>query len=105
PITYQESVSFTQTGGTFVLDLLSNDAIGTGFDSAVFNINVNGALFEISEADLNGVGCRGRSSSGSPSLLGTLAKRRLGRRSRCASSFPMRRVAIPMAWRGSRRSV
>ena len=34
--TYQESASFTQTGGAFVLDLLSSDALGSGFDSALF---------------------------------------------------------------------
>jgi hypothetical protein len=33
--TYQESVSFTQNGGAFVLDLLSNDALGKGFESAL----------------------------------------------------------------------
>jgi hypothetical protein len=32
-LTYQESVSFTQNGGVFVLDLLSSDALGIGFDS------------------------------------------------------------------------
>jgi hypothetical protein len=37
-LTYQESASFTQNGGAFVLDLLSNDALGIGFDSAAFKI-------------------------------------------------------------------
>jgi hypothetical protein len=43
-VTYQESASFAQNGGTFVLDLLSNDALGTGFDSALFQILVNGVV-------------------------------------------------------------
>jgi hypothetical protein len=46
-ITYQESVSFTQNGGgAFVLDLLSNDALGKGFERALFTISLNGAVFE-----------------------------------------------------------
>jgi len=45
-ITYQESVSFTQIGGIFVLDLLSSDALGNGFDSALFTISLNSAVFE-----------------------------------------------------------
>jgi hypothetical protein len=45
-LTYQESVSFTQTGGNFVLDLLSNDALGTGFDSALFQILLNNAVID-----------------------------------------------------------
>ena len=40
-ITYKESVSFTQNGGAFVLDLLSSDALGIGFDSALFKISLN----------------------------------------------------------------
>jgi hypothetical protein len=36
-LTYQESVSFTQGGGIFVLDLLSSDALGKGFDSALIS--------------------------------------------------------------------
>ena len=44
-ITYQESVSFTQIGGAFVLDLLSNDALGKGFDSALFTISLNSVVF------------------------------------------------------------
>jgi hypothetical protein len=43
-ITYQESVSFTQNGGAFVLDLLSSDALGIGFDSALFQISLNGLV-------------------------------------------------------------
>jgi hypothetical protein len=39
--TYQESASFTQNGGIFVLDLLSSDALGNGFDSALFTISLN----------------------------------------------------------------
>jgi hypothetical protein len=42
--TYQESVSFTQNGGAFVLDLLSNDALGKGFDSALFTISLNNVV-------------------------------------------------------------
>jgi hypothetical protein len=45
-VTYQESASFTQNGGAFVLDLLSSDALGTGFDSALFTISLNSAVFE-----------------------------------------------------------
>jgi hypothetical protein len=45
-ITYQESVSFTQNGGAFVLDLLSSDALGNGFDSALFQILVNSAVVD-----------------------------------------------------------
>jgi hypothetical protein len=43
-VTYQESVSFTQNGGAFVLDLLSNDALGMGFESALFTISLNNAV-------------------------------------------------------------
>jgi hypothetical protein len=46
PITYQESVSFTQNGGAFVLDLLSSDALGIGFDSALFTISVNSVVID-----------------------------------------------------------
>jgi hypothetical protein len=45
-ITYQESASFTQNGGVFVLDLLSNDALGKGFDSALFTISLNSAVID-----------------------------------------------------------
>jgi hypothetical protein len=45
-LTDQESVSFTQNGGAFVLDLLSNDALGIGFDSALFQILVNSAVID-----------------------------------------------------------
>jgi len=45
-LTYQESASFTQTGGAFVLDLISSDALGKGFDSALFQISLNGAVFD-----------------------------------------------------------
>jgi hypothetical protein len=41
-LTYQESASFfTPNGGVFVLDLLSSDALGNGFDSAFFEILLN----------------------------------------------------------------
>jgi hypothetical protein len=39
-------VTFAQVGGVFVLDLLSSDALGTGFDSALFTISLNSAVFE-----------------------------------------------------------
>src|ERR1700720_2223608 len=45
-ITYQESATFTQNGGAFVLDLLSNDALGIGFDSALFTIFLNSVAFD-----------------------------------------------------------
>jgi hypothetical protein len=43
---YQAGVTFTQVGGIFLLDLLSSHALGTGFDSALFQIFVNGAVFQ-----------------------------------------------------------
>ena len=43
-VTYQQSVTFTQTGGFFVLDLLSSNALGNGFDSALFQISLNGVV-------------------------------------------------------------
>jgi hypothetical protein len=46
PVTYRESASFTQIGGSFVLDLLSSHALGTGFDSALFQILLNGAVMD-----------------------------------------------------------
>src|SRR5262249_22604448 len=45
-ITYQQSVSFAQKGGAFVLDLLSSDALGIGFDSALFQISLNGLVID-----------------------------------------------------------
>ena len=45
-LTYQESASFTQNGGIFVLDLLSSDALGIGFDSALFQISLNSIVFD-----------------------------------------------------------
>jgi len=45
-LTYQESASFTQKGGTFVLDLLSSDALGIGFDNALFQISLNGLVID-----------------------------------------------------------
>jgi hypothetical protein len=45
-LTYQERASFTQTGGIFVLDLLSNDALGNGFDSALFQILLNSIVID-----------------------------------------------------------
>jgi hypothetical protein len=46
PITYQQSATFTQNGGAFVLDLLSSDALGIGFDSALFQISLNGLVID-----------------------------------------------------------
>ena len=45
-LTYQESASFAQNGGVFVLDLLSSDALGMGFDSALFKISLNGVVID-----------------------------------------------------------
>ena len=45
-LSYQQSVSFTQNGGSFALFLLSNDALGTGFDSAVFTISLNSIVID-----------------------------------------------------------
>jgi hypothetical protein len=46
PLTSQESVSFTLNGGIFVVDLLSNEALGNGFDSALFTISLNSAVID-----------------------------------------------------------
>jgi hypothetical protein len=46
PITYKESAGFTQNGGAFILDLLSSDALGIGFDSALFQISLNSAVID-----------------------------------------------------------
>jgi hypothetical protein len=45
-LTYQESVSFTQNGGAFVLDLISSDAVGKGFDSALFTISLHSLVID-----------------------------------------------------------
>jgi hypothetical protein len=45
-VTYQESASFAQFGGAFVLDLLSNAALGNGFDSALFTISLNDLVID-----------------------------------------------------------
>jgi hypothetical protein len=45
-LTYQEAASFTQDGGAFVLDLLSDDALGKGFDSALFTISLNSIVID-----------------------------------------------------------
>jgi hypothetical protein len=45
-ITYRQSASFTQDGGLFVLDLLSSDALGIGFDSALFKISLNSIVVD-----------------------------------------------------------
>jgi hypothetical protein len=46
PLTYQQSANFRQTGGTFVLDLVSNAARGNGFDSALFTISLNSVVID-----------------------------------------------------------
>jgi hypothetical protein len=46
PLTYQESASFTQNGGLFLLDLLFNNALGTGFDGALFEVSLNGNVVD-----------------------------------------------------------
>jgi hypothetical protein len=43
-LTYQETVNFIFSDGTFLLDLLKNASLGNGFDSAVFQITSNGNL-------------------------------------------------------------
>jgi hypothetical protein len=45
-LTYQENASFTQIGGAFVLDLLSSDSLGVGFDSALFTISLNSIVID-----------------------------------------------------------
>ena len=47
-VTYQESVDFTidPSSGVFLLDLLDSSSLGTGFDSAIFQILLNGSLVE-----------------------------------------------------------
>jgi hypothetical protein len=45
-VTYKESVSLTQNGGAFVLDLLSSNALGKGFDSALFQISLNSVVID-----------------------------------------------------------
>jgi hypothetical protein len=47
-LAYQESLDFTidPTSGVFLLDLLDNSSLGTGFDSATFQILLNGSLVE-----------------------------------------------------------
>jgi hypothetical protein len=40
-LTYEESANFTLTGHFFLLGLLNNNAVGSGFDSAQFKISVN----------------------------------------------------------------
>jgi hypothetical protein len=45
-LTYQESATFTQGGGFFLIDLLSSSSLGTGFDTALFEISVNGSVVD-----------------------------------------------------------
>jgi len=46
-LNYQENVDFKFNDGTFLLDLISNNALGTGFDSAQFKILLNGSVVDI----------------------------------------------------------
>jgi hypothetical protein len=43
-LTYAERVDITQNNGAFVLDLLSSEALGKGFDRAEFRIMLNGGF-------------------------------------------------------------
>ena len=45
-LAYQQSASFTlnATGVPFLIDLISNTSLGTGFDSATFQVSDNGNL-------------------------------------------------------------
>ena len=48
-LTYQQSTNFmfnTIAGGLFVFDPLGNFSFGSGFESALFQISLNGAIFE-----------------------------------------------------------
>ena len=47
-LTYQESANFifNAIGGTFLIDLLGNTSLGNGFDSATFQIPLNGNLVD-----------------------------------------------------------
>ena len=48
-LTYQQSANFTFNaigGGIFLIDPLSNFSLGSGFDSALFQILLNGNVFE-----------------------------------------------------------
>jgi hypothetical protein len=48
PLAYQQSATFTfnAASGPFLIDLLGNTSLGSGFDSALFQIFDNGNLFE-----------------------------------------------------------
>jgi hypothetical protein len=45
-LAYQQSANFTFTAGgaPFLIDLISNASLGTGFDSATFKVSDNGNL-------------------------------------------------------------
>jgi len=45
-LTYEESISFALNGGNFGIDLLNGFALGNGFDSAKFQILLNGNVIE-----------------------------------------------------------
>src|SRR6266850_5252504 len=47
PLSYQQTANFTFNGtggGTFLVDFLTNSSWGTGFDSAIFQMSLNGNL-------------------------------------------------------------
>src|SRR5262249_48431638 len=50
PLTYQVSVSFTQNGGIFGLDLLTSNALGLDFDGAVCGTFALRVLWTMSRA-------------------------------------------------------
>ena len=45
-LTYQESANFITNNSVFVVGLLNSASLGNGFDSAVFDIDVNGNVFD-----------------------------------------------------------
>ena len=45
-LTYQESANFITNNNIFLVDLLNSSSLGNGFDSAIFNIEVNGNLVD-----------------------------------------------------------
>ena len=45
-LTYQESANFIFNGNAFLVDLLNNNSLGNGFDTAVFQILSNGTVVD-----------------------------------------------------------
>jgi hypothetical protein len=46
-LTYQESATFTiNAGGPFLINLFDSTSLGSGFDSATFEIRLNGSIFD-----------------------------------------------------------